>query len=333
MNGRLEHDRKIEQRIEKILKTLPQYMEEWDLNMKASGQSANTRENYLIRIRDFFSYIKGDPKNVELSDINSTNTQKWFISKQTRKKGDQIVETSDSQKCVTWACLNAFFSYMVRREYMSENPVLLIDKPKNHDLARINQNRKLLTAKDFQKILKALDNDNLCDPEYKTRNWAILYLLMMTGMRKTALTEINIEDVNMEKKEIRIIDKRKKLHIYPMDVSLYLAIKAWLRDREVLLSKNEADCDALFLSHKMTRLQAKGVHDVVQRYSKMGLGYAITPHKIRAGYASILYSKTHDLEFVRRAIGHADVSTTTRYIVTEGKERKEAGEILGGLLS
>lgn len=332
MNGRLEHDIKVEGIIAKKLTTLPDYVEEWDLNMKASQKTTATRINYLREISKFFAYIKPNLKEVELTDLNTIITQKYFVSLQTKEKNGKIIETSDSYKCMVWACLNSFFSYMVKRNYMTENPILIVDKPRNHDLPRINENRKLLTEKDFNKILKAVDEDMYCDYDYKERNKAILLTFMVTGMRKTALTEINIEDVDMEKYEIKIIDKRKKLHVYPMNDSLYAALEAWIKHREILLRRNNATCDALFISKEMKRLMTYGINDIVTRYSKKGLGYEISPHKLRAGLASILYNKTHDLEFVRRTIGHSDISTTTRYVVTKGKEREEAGAIMDKLL-
>ena len=54
----------------------------------------------------------------------------------------------------------------------------------------------------------------------------------------------------------------------------------------------------------------------------------VSPHKIRAGVASILYEETKDIEFVRRAIGHTNVATTQRYIRTENKEREKASKLL-----
>ena len=74
------------------------------------------------------------------------------------------------------------------------------------------------------------------------------------------------------------------------------------------------------------------VANVVRKYSKIGLGYEISPHKLRSGYCSILYNKTGDIEFVRRAVGHSRVDTTQRYIVTKGSEKEKAAEIMEGLL-
>ena len=76
----------------------------------------------------------------------------------------------------------------------------------------------------------------------------------------------------------------------------------------------------------------KTLTEIVQKYTGRALGKPLSPHKLRAGYCSILYNKTHDAEFVRRAVGHANVATTQRYIVTKGNERKKAAEIMASIL-
>ena len=335
MNGRLEHNMKQEEAIKRLLENVPIFVEEWDLNMKASGKSVATRRNYITKLINFISSITSNTKEIKLADMTKVAVQKYFVQIQTKNKNGEAVETSDSYKCITWAMLNSFFSYMIKCGYIDENPVLIIDKPKNHDLVKINQERKLLTDKDFKKIIQALENDYNCSEDYKDRNKAILLLFMTTGMRKTALTEINIKDIDFDNNNIVIIDKRKIRHQYVLNELTINTIKSWLDKRDYLKYKynypNE-NTDALFINKNGERIGTDAIEDLVARYSEKGLGYKISPHKLRAGCASILYNKTHDLEFVRRAIGHADVSTTTRYIVTQGKEREEMSNIMGKLL-
>lgn len=333
MNGRLEKDIKTEQTINEKLSTMPDYVSEWDLNLKASQKTTATRINYIRQVANFLQFVNTDIRDVKLNQLDIIQVQKYFVSIQTKQKGNDIVETSDSYRCMTWACLNNFFNYMMKRGYINENPILIIEKPKNHDLARINQTRKLLTDKDFRKILQAVEDDLTMDWKYKDRNKLILMLFMTTGMRKTALIEINVEDIDVESKMIKIIDKRKKTHVYPLNDDVMEVLDDWMFRRQRLLQHNNINSDALFINKYMQRMGKDAVEDVVARYSQKALGYKISPHKLRAGCASILYNKTHDLEFVRRAIGHADVSTTTRYIVTQGKEREEMSEIMRNVLN
>ena len=211
-----------------------------------------------------------------------------------------------------------------------------IKRPKNKDEERIKQERVLLTKKDFNSILKAVNrgvgNSTAKKLQNRTtsRDKLIISLFMTTGMRKTALTEINLEDINIDKRTLQVVDKGNKYHVYYLSDDIISLIDEWLSDREVMLNGRESA--ALFVSDNGNRLTGNAITKIVQKYSEGAIGYQISPHKFRAGFCSILYDEKHDIEFVRKSVGHSQIRTTQRYIVTNNKERKEASEIIGSLL-
>ena len=79
------------------------------------------------------------------------------------------------------------------------------------------------------------------------------------------------------------------------------------------------------------RFNTRGITKLVYKVSEESLGYKISPHKLRAGFCSVLYSKTHDIEFVRRAVGHSSINTTQRYIKTNNNEREMASKIMNDI--
>jgi site-specific recombinase XerC len=106
------------------------------------------------------------------------------------------------------------------------------------------------------------------------------------------------------------------------------ALNEWVYDRE---SWNTSS-NALFISENGNRISATALSELVEKYCQDALGYHISPHKLRAGFCSILYKETGNAEFVRRAVGHSNISTTQRYIVTDNNERAKASELIDGLL-
>lgn len=332
MNGRLEHDLKVEAKIKAVLDTCPDYVTEWDVNLRASQKSSTTRYNYVGIVAYYLKSINSNTKDIQLTDLTIVSVQRFFIQIQTRTVNNKIVETSDSYKCTNWFALNSFFRYLLKVKKIDDNPVTLIDRPTNHDLDRINQSRKLLTEKDFDRIIIAVDNDFDCMFELIDRNKLMLLLFMTTGMRKTALSEINLNDID-ENYKLTIIDKRKKTHTYTLTDTIIECLEDWKVARQTYLNKLGIDSDALFISKYGNRVSTDAIDEVVKRYSKKALGYSISPHKLRAGCTSILYNKTHDIEYVRRAIGHSSVETTQRYIVTNGNERDDAIKMLSDIFS
>ena len=89
---------------------------------------------------------------------------------------------------------------------------------------------------------------------------------------------------------------------------------------------------ALFLSKKGGRLQAEGVREIFSRYKDAVPGKHITPHKLRASFATNLYNQTGDIRLVQEAMNHAKIATTELYIQSDGRNRKKAADIMSQLL-
>lgn len=333
MKGRLESELKIDKSIDEMLRNLPKEVKRWNSLMDASSKTPATRRDFVSKIQYFLNCICDDPKNYDFSELTEDDII-CFIKKIRTKENDrgEIVETSDSYKNTMWCCLNNFLSFLAKEDIIKRNYMLDIKKGKNHDLERINESRILLTTKEFKKIVGALDKvptARIGRTNPYNRDKLILLLLMTTGMRETALTEINIEDIHLDMQALYVVDKGKLPHKYFLSEELCDLIRSYLKDRnEILYDRNELT-DALFVSKMGTRISARGVSDIVKKYSKEALGKELSPHKLRAGFCSILYNKTHDTEFVRRAVGHSNISTTQRYIVTNGEERRESATIIG----
>lgn len=329
MVGRIENEQKIESSVEDRLKKMPYYVTDWYYNMRASRKTAATCRTYISKVYDLLAYIDKDVKGVELKDINQQNVTAYFTSVQTKtdSKG-KTVQTSDSHQQGTWCALNSFFGYLEKSKQIDINYISIIEKPKNKDLERINANRILLTKEDFRAILKAVEMEK--NPNKQRRDMAIILMFMTTGMRTTALASINLEDVDLENSTITVIDKGNKRHEYVINDSLRKALVRWKFQRRRY--KNAKELDALFLSNKGNRISTDAIYTIVEKYCEIGLGKHVSPHKLRAGFCSILYNKTGDIEFVRRCVGHSMAATTQRYIVTDGKEGEKASIIMDDLL-
>lgn len=322
MLGRMEHTNKFNESIDKLLQTLPSYVAEWAGNLEASGKTGSTRLAFVRIINRFLKSIRKDPKSVELDDLTFLRAQKYYIS----IKESNGNSTSDSYQQQVWCCLNNFFTFMKKRKYVLENPMESIEKPKNHDLDRINEERILLNEDDFNEILWAIKSSGTkIDAKFINRDLAMILLFMSTGMRKTALSEINIDDIDFDEGTLKVVDKGNKFQLYPLNRTIRKVLFDWINDRsEMELDKT----DALFVSYLGTRISGTAIDKIVAKYSKKALGKKISPHKLRAGYVSIYYNKTKDIEATRRAVGHSNISTTQRYIVTDNKERREASDYI-----
>jgi integrase/recombinase XerC len=309
---------------------LPEYVSEWVLKMRASEKTESTICDYIRKIRNYLEAIH--------NEITATKTYEFFSSLKTKEVKGEIVRTSDSFKYAYWCCLNNFLGFMAKRGYIQYNYMDEIDKPKNNDLVRINRDRILLTEDDFNKILEAVQvgagthRARAKQKKWKERDMCVLVIFMTTGMRRTALSQINVQDIDFDNKTLVIRDKGDKEHEYELNKYQLTAIESWLKARNEILEESNVQTDAFFISNQHKRMCGDTISDLVKKYAKTGIGQEVSPHKLRSGFCSILYNKNPDILFVSRAVGHADIKVTQRYIVTGNKEKKQAADMMGSLL-
>ena len=334
MQGRLETEIKKETVLLKKIQNMPEYLQEWYYNLKASQKTITTCKDYINKIEKFLTFINPSIKEIDPQNISLKDIQRYFILIQKREVNGQQTYTSDSYQQTVWCCLNNFFGFLYNTNKISKNYMTMIAKPKNKDLERINENRILLTKYDFNHILESVeegagsDKARVCQKRLKNRDRAILLLFMTTGMRETALSEINIEDIDFINNTLKVIDKGNKFHVYNLSEKTINSLDLWLQDRE----KWKTNSDALFIAENGNRIGSSTLAKLVDKYCQDALGYHISPHKLRAGFCSILYQETGNAEFVRRAVGHSNIATTQRYIVTDNNERAKASELINNLL-
>lgn len=324
MNGRLEKENELEEKTYNLLFELPSFVEEWYNKMEASDKTASTRFDFVKKVRRYLQFIKEDTINICEKDLTYKSVVSYMSSIKTRKnnKGD-IISTSGSYQRTVWSALNSFFSFLYKRKYITLNPMEDIDVSKKKDDARINRNRKYLSIEDFEKILEEVDK--VKNAKKKRRDKAILMILMCTGIRCRALTQINLEDIDYEKKILTVIDKENFERDCVLTDKAIEAIDKWLLVRDKMETK------ALFLSTQGNRIREEDVSRIVKKYSKKGIGIELSAHKIRSGFGTILYNETKDIRYVQEAMGHSNVQTTMRYAVARKDQGKEIIRVFNSL--
>ena len=321
MKGRLEHSLRTKKTIEKMLLELPECVSDFYYNIQISREPMTCLE-YVRKIKAFLDYA-----NCDVTEINDKIVDRYFekISFKTNDDGEVIGETSFTYKKSVWTILNLFFKYLKKKNIIAINPVEDTDRPGKKDKI----DRHFLTMEDLNKILDAVRNGTgsskaiARQKDWIERDFLIMFMFMNTGMRKTALSEINIEDISFNEGKLKVIDKRNIEQVYDITEEMEYAINQWIEKREKLLNGKKSD--ALFISSRRKRISEKTIYQLVEKYSEEALGYAISPHKLRAAFISLYHEANGgDIKATCEAVGHADVSTTSIYITNRNNPRKEA---------
>ena len=313
MQGRLENKIKREKVIDNLLKDMPQYVTEYYYNLSSSRESSSCLE-YIRRIRRFLLFLDFDMNKINICNVTDIDISKFLKSIETKEKNGNVEMASFSTWKQYHTVLNSFFKYLCKRGYIDSNPVDRIERIRKNDKVQ----HDFLSANDLKEILKAVDygagtrRSMNRQKEWRTRDKAIMLTFITTGMRETALCEIDINRIDFANRTIVVTDKENKNNSYTMTPELISAYYDWLDDREKKLDGRE--CDALFISNRRERLTSRSVIDLVRKYTFEGIGKEVSLHRLRAAYGNILLKETADIYFVSKAIKHANVQTTEIYI-------------------
>lgn len=329
MNGREEKEYNKRCSIVEKISDKPKYIYAWYNYLISQGLTEISCDDYINKILLFLSSINQHINEIKLSDISLQDVIDYMASKSMLNG----TKSSDSYKQCIWSVLNSFFDFCLKNHYIDRNYMSDIKRPGNKDLARIKANRICLTEENYVDIINNVKNGVGTDKAKKmqgqmiNRNLVIFMLLMTTGMRKSALCQINMEDIDLEAKRLIVIDKGNNTLEYILSKDTIAYIKLWLIDRNKFKPKNSA----LLITSNGTRISNSAIDKLIDKYSSTVVGRHMSAHKFRSGFCSIGYKKTGNIEFVRRAVGHSNISTTQRYIVTENDERQKSADLINAI--
>lgn len=145
------------------------------------------------------------------------------------------------------------------------------------------------------------------------RDRAMLETLYATGMRISELTGLNVPDLDLHEREVRVYGKGGKERIVPLGSQAESALEYYLQWGRPKLLKSGGE-KALFLNHRGGRLTRQGAWKIILGYAeKAGLTGLMTPHTLRHSFATHMLENGADLRSIQELLGHASISTTQIY--------------------
>lgn len=156
------------------------------------------------------------------------------------------------------------------------------------------------------------------------RDWAILELLYATGIRVGELCSLDIKDLQLSERMLRVIGKGNKQRTAPFGIPAEEALRQWLREGRTKLA-NDKSGDAVFLGARGARVDQRTVREVVYRFLEQVPGVGrLGPHTLRHSAATHLLDGGADLRTVQELLGHASLDTTQIYTHVSAARLKSA---------
>ena len=290
---------------------LDAFLEQLTLNDNASDHTVRAYESDLTQFLDFLARQLGRRRGeVSPHDIDREQVRAFLGDR--HKRGN-----SRSSAARKLAAIRAFGRFLQREGVVEGDPAALVGTPKRE--------QRLPAHLGESEMSRLLEMPDTSEPLGR-RDRAILELFYASGLRLSELVGLDIEDVNLGSRMVRVLGKGRKERIVPFNHSAEAALRVWMKDWTDLSSgvtpgsdravrtSRKRPANPLFLNYQGRRLSTRSVDRLVKKYvAACSTRFGISPHALRHSFATHLLERGADLRAIQELLGHARLSTTQRY--------------------
>ena len=269
--------------------------------------SAHTVRAYGSDLAQFLAHVAAD-KGVRPRDLTPDALDRTAV------RGFLAVLHGQHQSRATaarkLAAVRAFLRYLRREGLLDSDPGAMVATPRRD--VRMPAH---LSEDEMAALLAAPDRD---DPLGR-RDRAILELFYASGLRLSELARLDLDDVNVGGRMVRVQGKGGKPRIVPFNSSTAGALRVYFKDRAAFIgrpatSRGGPGAEPVFVNYRGTRLSTRGIDRIVRRHvAQCSARLGISPHALRHSFATHLLQRGADLRVIQELLGHARLSTTQRY--------------------
>lgn len=320
MTGRQEQNAKIEQRIRYMMVDAPEILSKYSYSF--TDKTSGTKYEYLHHVKEFLEYYK----NWDITKLKKSDINRYMEYIRFGKKGKELSSSIRNSKL---AAIKHFYEFLVDDGYMDSSPAANINRVRSSEEREIVS----MTPVEIRQVEEKLntESDTSVRNAWRSRDRAIIMLGCTTGLRVSAITAIDKNDVDFDTNTIKVVEKGNKTRIINVGEKTMKAVISWCLLRTMMDFKKEIPTNALFISNQRRRISQKAVRDIVSKYTA-DLDKHITPHKMRSSCATNLYEATGDIYLVQQVLGHKNIANTMRYAKVSEKRKQEAAKILNDML-
>jgi integrase/recombinase XerC len=296
------------------------FLEYLRFNRNASPHTVRAYESDLTQ---FVSHVARD-RGVARAELDSASLDRAAL--RTFLAQLHALGQSRATAARKLSAARSFLRYLRREGIIANDPGALVATPKRDVRMPAHLSESEMSA------LLAVPADG----PLGRRDRAILELFYASGLRLSELVGLDLEDVNVSARMVRVLGKGGKPRLVPFNSSAASAIRVYLADRESLVSGVRRQPDRgrhqrpepvhgprrsdrqprqpLFVNYRGTRLTVRSVDRLVRRrVAATSTRLGISPHALRHSFATHLLQRGADLRSIQELLGHARLSTTQRY--------------------
>lgn len=328
-------------KLRSLLEKLPRFCRDFFRGIE-NTTSSRTRIAYAYDLGVFFEFLASSNPAVKntpvtdlkvdiLDEITPLDIEEYLeYLNYYNSEGKEYTNRENSKKRKL-ASLRSFYNYFYKKQIIRTNPPSLVDIPKIHEkeIIRLDPDEVALLLDEVENPENLTKSQMKFHAKTKTRDLALMTLLLGTGIRVSECVGLDIDDVDFNNNGIKIRRKGGNEVVVYFGDEVREALLEYMEERKQLIPE-EGHNNALFLSLQMKRMSVRSVENLVKKYATgVTKLKKITPHKLRSTYGTNLYRETGDIYLVADVLGHKDVNTTKKhYAAIEDSRRRSAAKVV-----
>ena len=285
-------------------------IEQFDTHNQIEGKSPKTRAWYNSGLEQFQRYLEGEALSTKLGDIDIHDVQDFILYLQSKDKWDDHPTIRPQGQGVSpisirtkVRAIRAFFAWLHREGYTEENLLAKLKPPKApRKLVRV------LTWQEIGTLVAAIDQKTTAG----ARNFAILTMLLDTGLRLSEIANLEMGNVLMDNGYAKVFGKGGKERIVPMGATVTSALQ-----RYVSFFRGEPaypDIQKVFLTLEGLPMSKKAVYLALKRLGEKVGVERLHPHLCRHTFAVNYLMNGGDIFSLQQILGHTTLEMVRRYV-------------------
>lgn len=269
--------------------------------------SPTTVRYYVREAADFAQYLASQ-EVTDIEKIEPYDVRDWLMV--------QMEKNSPATVKKKLAALSAWITYLRKNKYLARDIMASVSIPQQSTRQPI-----FFRESEVEHIY-----DDIYPPTYEgALAKLVLRMLYETGMRRSELASLTVQDVNLSKLTIKVLGKGSKERIIPIEnelahnISQYLA----LRD-EKMTEEKAADSRRLLINSKGRPVSDSMIYSIVEQYMPaLSNADRVSPHVFRHTFATHMLNEGADINAVKELLGHSSLDSTEIYTHMSRERLKE----------
>ena len=269
-----------------------------------------SKHTVLAYIRDlemFKEFLKENHDSEPIDKVGYSEIRQWIVD---------LVNSGVSNRTINRkvSSLSSYFKFLQKTKCVEVNPL------KHHKALKVGKKVQLPFSE--KELKQVLENSIEVKNFESARDKLIIELFYATGIRRIELVNIKVSDIDLSKKQLKVLGKRNKERYIPLIDSLIKSINQYL-DYRTQLPIIE-DGNVFFLTKKGLKIYEMLVYRIINKYfSKASSKAKCSPHVLRHSFATHLLNEGADLNAVKELLGHTSLAATQVYTHNSIQELKK----------